>query len=151
MKKKITLGLSLLLFLALLLALALVNRHRILFSIATTGEPPELLPRTADIPGGTWADDYFVVIAIDERTWAIGEPLNPQRNFNYLIEGDDSAVLFDAGAGHFDIRPVVEALTDRPVTFVPSHFHENLAQKWFATRSCEKFGGEAAGQKRAEA
>lgn len=123
MKKKLTLALALLLSLALLLPLALVNRHRILFAIATTGEPPELLLRTADIPGGTWADDYFVVIAIDERTWAIGEPLNPQRNFNYLIEGDDRAVLFDAGAGHVDIRPVVEALTDRPVTFVPSHFH----------------------------
>lgn len=123
MKKKITLALGFLLLLALLFALALVNRHRIIFAIATTGEPPELLPRTGKIPGGEWVDDYFVVVAIDERTWAIGEPLNPQRNFNYLIEGDDRAVLFDAGAGHFDIRPVVAALTDRPVTFVPSHFH----------------------------
>jgi glyoxylase-like metal-dependent hydrolase (beta-lactamase superfamily II) len=32
-------------------------------------------------------------------------------------------VLFDAGPGIHDIRPVVESLTDRPVTFVPSHFH----------------------------
>ena len=32
-------------------------------------------------------------------------------------------MLFDAGLGLRDIRPVARALTDRPITFVPSHFH----------------------------
>ena len=31
--------------------------------------------------------------------------------------------MFDAGVGHFDIRPVVRSITELPVTFMPSHFH----------------------------
>ena len=32
-------------------------------------------------------------------------------------------MLFDAGPGIRDIRPVADSLTDLPITFVPSHFH----------------------------
>lgn len=75
------------------------------------------------ITGVRWFDDYFTVQAIDPQTFVIGEPRYHQQNFNYLIIGSERAALFDAGTGLRDIRPVVAALTGRPVTFVPSHFH----------------------------
>ncbi|MEM1250583.1 MAG: MBL fold metallo-hydrolase, partial [Acidobacteriota bacterium] len=59
----------------------------------------------------------------DLAGYAIGEPLYPQQNYSYLIEGSERAVLFDAGPGYRDIRAVAESLTDRPITFVPSHLH----------------------------
>ncbi len=70
-----------------------------------------------------WYGDYFIVEDIDERTFAIGEPLYYQQNFSYLIAGSERAVLFDAGPGYRDIRAVAESLTELPITFVPSHFH----------------------------
>lgn len=61
--------------------------------------------------------------ALDARTFAIGEPRYAQQNFSYLIVGSERALLFDAGPGLRDIRAVAESLTDRPITFLPSHFH----------------------------
>jgi hydroxyacylglutathione hydrolase len=80
---------------------------------------------TAEVegPGARWYDDFYTITAVDETTYAIGEPLNPQQNYNYLILGDDRALLFDSGSGRHDIRPVVASLTDLPVLAVPSHLH----------------------------
>jgi len=112
--------------LPLLLALALValgQRHRLMLAWLGDGQPPPLLDITDEGPGARWVDDYFIVHAIDARTFAIGEPRYHQQNFNYLIVGSQRALLFDAGSGLRDIRPIAGALTDRPITFVPSHFH----------------------------
>jgi len=65
----------------------------------------------------------FVTLQIDDATYAIAEPYSWARNFNYLFIGEQRALLLDAGVGHYDIRPVVESLTQLPVTFIPSHFH----------------------------
>jgi len=46
-----------------------------------------------------WFDDYYTVQAIDEKTFAIGEPRYFQKNFNYLIVGESRAIVFDAGTG----------------------------------------------------
>ena len=111
---------------ALLLALGAIavgQRHRLMLWYLGDGAPPPLLDAADEGPGVSWADDYFLVRVIDPQTFAIGEPRYHQQNVNYLIAGAERAVLFDAGAGYRDIRPVVEALTDRPITFVPSHFH----------------------------
>ena len=104
--------------------LGLWQRHLLLFSPWSQGEPPPLLDPQAELsPGSYWFDDYFLVEPIDEQTFAIGEPLYAQQNYSYLILGDDAAILFDAGPGYRDIRPVTRALTDLPITFIPSHFH----------------------------
>lgn len=72
---------------------------------------------------GRMVDDYFLVENMGEATYAIGEPRYYQATYSYLITGSQRALLFDAGSGTRDIRPVVAALTKLPVMIVPSHLH----------------------------
>lgn len=122
MKKRVLLGL---IVFALVLAAAIWQRHRILVPLATTGEPVPRLLEASPVEGATLFGEeaYFAVVQLDEKTFAIAEPFSSGHNFNYLILGEQRALLFDAGVGHYDIRSVVSALTDLPVTFMPSHFH----------------------------
>jgi len=110
---------------AILIAVAIWQRYRILIPMVTTGAPvPQILdanPTPGGIPMGEVK--HFSVVQLDAATYAIAEPYSWARNVNYLIIGDQRALLFDAGVGHYNIRPIVEALTDLPVTFMPSHFH----------------------------
>lgn len=102
-----------------------IERRSLVVRLASfMGPAKELQPADAD-QGGTarWLDDYYTVEALDDRTFAIGEPRYAQQNFSYLIVGSERAVLFDAGPGVRDIRPIAQSLTDRPILFVPSHFH----------------------------
>ena len=112
-----------LLALALLASLAVVGRHRIAIHALGLAGPPPLLEAADEGPRTRWVDDYFTVEAIDSRTFAIGEPRYAGQTINYLLLGERRAVLFDAGPGLRDIRPVAASLSDLPVTFVPSHFH----------------------------
>jgi glyoxylase-like metal-dependent hydrolase (beta-lactamase superfamily II) len=100
----------------------LVATIAVLFAVACGGaEAPSAPPALA--PGATWFDDWYSVTELDARTFAIAEPRYEQHNVNYLIVGDERAVLFDTGPGVRDIRPVVAALTDRPVIAAFSHLH----------------------------
>ncbi len=109
--------------LALLLVAVALQRHRLIVFALSFLEPPALLDAADEGESVRWVDDYFTVQVLDSRTFAIGEPRYAQQVYNYLIAGSERAVLFDAGPGLRDIRPVAAALTDRPITFVPSHFH----------------------------
>ena len=115
---------SLLVLIALLLV-AVKYRWHILLPLATTGAPVELDRAMSTVPDSIpfGDDEVYVTLQLDERTFAIAEPYSWTRNFNYLFIGDDRALLFDAGIGHYDIRPVVASLTKLPITFIPSHFH----------------------------
>lgn len=74
-------------------------------------------------PGVRWFDDWFAIEEIAPGITAIGEPRFHQVNWNYLIEGNERALLFDTGPGVRDISVVVRALTGRLVTAMPSHLH----------------------------
>ena len=45
------------------------------------------------------------------------------RQYLYLLEGDEKALLVDAGWGCGDLRRYVEGLTDKPITVVNTHGH----------------------------
>ena len=116
------LGLGLL-ALVVLASLAVAQRHVLLvYALASQGAPP-LQDAVDEGPDVRWFDDYFTVQELDTRTFAIGEPRYAQSNYSYLIAGSERAVLFDAGPGIRDIRPVAQSLTELPITFIPSHFH----------------------------
>ena len=72
---------------------------------------------------GRMFDDYFAVQDLGGKTYAIGEPRYYQANYSYLIVGEKRALLFDAGSGTRNMQPIVAALTDLPVTVLPSHLH----------------------------
>ena len=73
--------------------------------------------------GVRWFDDWFAIETIAPGVYAIGEPRFHQINWNYLIEGEERALLFDTGPGVRDISVVVAALTSKPLTVLPSHMH----------------------------
>ncbi|MFN0190729.1 MAG: MBL fold metallo-hydrolase [Aestuariivirga sp.] len=70
-----------------------------------------------------WFDDWYVVEDIAQGVFAIGEPKYEQLNWSYLLEGEREALLFDTGPGERNIKPVVESLTKKPLTVLPSHLH----------------------------
>jgi glyoxylase-like metal-dependent hydrolase (beta-lactamase superfamily II) len=64
--------------------------------------------------------DWFVVRQVTPDLWMIAEAGHV---VNWLYQGSDRAILVDTGTGIVPIKPVVDRLTDRPVTVVNTHYH----------------------------
>ena len=58
---------------------------------------------------------------IGVKTWIIKEP-GFDENI-YLLEGQDSSLLIDAGFGMGNLRDFVKSLTSKPLIIVNTHFH----------------------------
>ncbi|MBB6522231.1 MBL fold metallo-hydrolase [Pseudoteredinibacter isoporae] len=83
---------------------------------AASHTPPPIDPDMTE-------EEYWTIEKLSESVYAIGELSWYQKNWHYLIIGEDSAVLFDVGTGRFPIRSTVEKLTDKPIIALPSHLH----------------------------
>ena len=58
---------------------------------------------------------------IGVKTWVIQEPGFDENM--YLLEGQDSSLLIDAGFGMGNLRDFVKSLTSKPLIIVNTHFH----------------------------
>lgn len=72
-----------------------------------------------------WAETFprtswFDVRELEPGVHLIGEPGHVN---SFLIQGSTSAILLDTGLGVANIRAVAEALTDKPLLVVNSHYH----------------------------
>lgn len=91
------------------------------------------LPNEANgrVPVSTASDDWFQIYESAPGVYSIAEPYQAQGTISHLIIGTNLAVLFDTGIGLVPIRPVVERLTDLPVTVINSHTHyDHVGGNW---------------------
>ena len=65
----------------------------------------------------------FEVYELPNDTFAIYEPYQFQEAINYLVLGSERAALVDSGNGIGNIKDVVDALTDLPITVLLTHEH----------------------------
>lgn len=63
---------------------------------------------------------WFHVSELARGVWQLTEPGHV---CSWLVAGERAAALIDTGCGFVPIRPVVEELTDLPVTVVNTHHH----------------------------
>lgn len=60
---------------------------------------------------------------LDGHTWMIEEYDEISSIYMYLLEGEDRAILIDAGLGQIPLDEIVRGLTDRPVEVLNTHGH----------------------------
>ncbi len=61
-----------------------------------------------------------IINEIAERTWFINEF---GHNAIYVLEGSERSLVIDCGTGFFDLKKVVESLTDKPYDVAITHAH----------------------------
>jgi glyoxylase-like metal-dependent hydrolase (beta-lactamase superfamily II) len=76
-------------------------------------------------------DEWFEVYRIRPGVFAIYEPHQFEEVISYLIVGTQKAILFDTGMGIANIKSVVQALTQLPVSVLNSHTHnDHVGDNW---------------------
>ena len=88
-------------------------------------------PGNASMPLSTASDDWYQVYESAGGVYSIVEPFQIQETISHLIVGDERALLFDTGIGLIPLRPVVERITNLPVTVLNSHTHyDHVGGNW---------------------
>lgn len=59
---------------------------------------------------------------IDDHTW-VGSGNRVSYESLYIVEGEDRAILIDAGTSIKDLKKIVESITSKPITLVATHVH----------------------------
>jgi len=75
-----------------------------------------------------YADSLLHFYQVDEHTWA-GHGSLMYNEAIYLLEGENAALLIDAGLDIPNLREVVESLTDKPVFLAVTHVHPDHTGK----------------------
>jgi len=118
------------------LCLALVGCAPATVNPTTQSELPAFC---AETPRSGWEvyekidteSSWFVTHQLADNLYTISEPYQWQEVINYLILGDERALLFDTGNGIGDIKAVIDQLTDLPVTVLASHSHfDHVGGHW---------------------
>ena len=95
----------------------------ILLSLFTVAAQAQSDVNSRDLRGDiVYQDDEVVFRKLDDHTW-IG---NGHRLYNeslYLVEGNKSAVLIDAGVRIPELDKIVAKITSKPVTMILTHGH----------------------------
>lgn len=77
------------------------------------------------------SDEWFQIRESANGVYSITEPFHIQETISHLIVGKDRALLFDTGIGLLPLKPVVERITDLPVTVLNSHTHyDHVGGNW---------------------
>lgn len=105
----------------------------------TEGNATPLPSFCSEIPRAGWSayekqassNEWFHVYRLSDDLYAITEPFQWQEVINYLILGEEKALLFDTGNGLGDIKAVVDQITDLPITVLASHSHiDHVGGHW---------------------
>lgn len=78
-----------------------------------------------DLPE-VYRDKNIVFRQIDERTW-IGSGNRVASETLYILEGDEKAILIDAGTHIPGLDKIVAGITDKPVSLLLTHVHGDHA------------------------
>lgn len=79
-------------------------------------------PGNVDRGEPVFKNDDVVFYKIDDHTWAGNGHLMSNEAL-YIIEGEKSALLIDAGTNIKDLDSIVATITSKPVTLVATHVH----------------------------
>jgi glyoxylase-like metal-dependent hydrolase (beta-lactamase superfamily II) len=88
-------------------------------------------PENAGLPLSDASDEWFQIYEVAAGVYSIVEPYQIQETISHPIVGDERALLFDTGVGLLPLKPVVERITDLPVTVLNSHTHtDHVGGNW---------------------
>ena len=88
-------------------------------------------PENAKLALSGFSDDWYQIYESADGVYSIAEPYQIQETISHLIVGDERALLFDTGVGLLPLRPVVERITNLPVTVLNSHTHyDHVGGNW---------------------
>lgn len=68
-------------------------------------------------------DSWFVVQAIDSKTFAISEHGHREKVHSFLLIGEVEAALIDTGQGIDNIKRITDQLTTLPIRVLTTHVH----------------------------